>query len=209
MLENKKQAEGIIRNHVLLSMGAGAIPIPLADISAVLALQLDMIKQLSDLYEIDYLENTGKAFITAIAGSGIARLGASLIKLAPGVGSIIGGISMSVMSGASTYAVGKVYIQYFEKKINLDNIDPEEAKAMFQKEFREGKKVAKNLEKEEVIPDAKPDFPPLKEETTTTEPSSNTPDVITQLLQLGELRDKGIITEEEFTAKKKALMDKI
>ena len=194
--DHKKQAEGIIRNHVLLSMGAGAIPIPLADISAVLALQMDMIKQLADLYKIDYLENTGKAFITAMAGSGIARLGASLIKLAPGVGSIIGGVSMSILSGASTYAVGKVCTQYFEKKINLDNIDPEEAKAMFQEEFKKGKKVAKKFEKEEAQAEVQVENPTASAEETT-------PTVFTQLIQLGELRNKNIITEEELKVEKR------
>ena len=45
--ERTKHAETIIRNHVIWSMGAGMIPILVADVFAVSALQLDMIRQLS------------------------------------------------------------------------------------------------------------------------------------------------------------------
>ena len=48
-----KHADTIIRNHVIWSMGAGLIPVLIADIFAVSALQLDMIRQLCKVYDID------------------------------------------------------------------------------------------------------------------------------------------------------------
>jgi len=88
----QEKAESIINRHVLYSMGAGAIPIPLVDLGAVTAVQLDMIKQLCQNYGIDFNEVTGKSFIASLTGSLFARYGASLVKAVPGIGSLLGGI---------------------------------------------------------------------------------------------------------------------
>lgn len=39
-------ANSIIKNHMIWSMGAGFIPVPIADLFAVSAIQLDMIQQM-------------------------------------------------------------------------------------------------------------------------------------------------------------------
>ena len=57
------EADSIIRNHVILSMGAGFIPLLLADILAVGALQLDMIRQLCRVYNVDFKETQGLSLI--------------------------------------------------------------------------------------------------------------------------------------------------
>jgi uncharacterized protein (DUF697 family) len=108
--DRSKRAERTVRNHVLWSMGAGFIPFPVADFLAVAAVQLDMIRSISNIYDIDFKETEGKALITSLTGSGLSRLGASaLMKMIPGVGSALGGVSMSALSGASTYALGQVF----------------------------------------------------------------------------------------------------
>jgi len=53
-LEDK--ADRVINNHVMVSMGAGAIPVPLLDVAAVTAIQLDLIRELSYLYDADFSE---------------------------------------------------------------------------------------------------------------------------------------------------------
>ena len=116
MSQNDKhqQAEAIVKTHVLISMGAGLVPIPILDIAAVTAVQMDMVKQLTMLYNVDHPNNFDKSLITALTGSIFARVGASFIKAIPVVGSVIGGLSMAIMSGASTYAVGQVFKRHFE-----------------------------------------------------------------------------------------------
>ena len=110
----EKRSESAIRNHVIWSMGAGFIPVPIADFVAVAAIQLDMVRTLSGIYGVNFKETEGKALVTSITGSGLSRLGANaLVKLIPGFGSMLGGISMSVISGASTYALGQVFKKHF------------------------------------------------------------------------------------------------
>ena len=52
-----------------------------------------------------------------------AKIAANAIKLIPGIGSVIGGISMSVLSGGSTYALGQVAVGHFEGNGTFANLD--------------------------------------------------------------------------------------
>ena len=66
---------------------------------AVAAVQLDMVKTLCNIYQVDFKETENEALVTSITGSGLSRLGANaLIKLIPGFGSVFGGLSMSIVS---------------------------------------------------------------------------------------------------------------
>ena len=107
------KANEIIRNHVGFSMGAALVPFPGADLLAVSAVQLNMLRQLAQLYNLGFIDSLGKNVISAVVGSSAARLGASLVKAIPGVGTVIGELSMPVLSGASTFALGKALAVHF------------------------------------------------------------------------------------------------
>ncbi|MEM9137012.1 MAG: DUF697 domain-containing protein, partial [Cyanobacteria bacterium P01_F01_bin.42] len=120
-MSKRTQADAVIRSHVLWAMGGGLIPIPLVDFAAVTAIQLEMLQQLAQIYGVDYSRSLGKAFVSALTGTTIARLGASLLKAIPGVGTVLGSASMALASGASTYAVGQVAISHFSNGGSLSN----------------------------------------------------------------------------------------
>lgn len=203
-----EKANRIIQTHVLYSMGAGAIPIPLLDLTAVTAVQMDLIRQLCDLYDKDYSDVTGKALVASLTGSAFARYGASIIKAIPGIGSLLGGISMVALSGASTYAVGQVTASFLGGNVQLDNIDMDRAKKMFDEKFQEGKKVAQDLKEKakEKATEIEEEIEEVIEKSAVVKKEDD--DVYALLLKLGELRDKDIISEEEFQKKKKELLDK-
>lgn len=187
---SRDAAENVIRSHVIWAMGAGLIPVPLVDFAAVTAIQLDMLKELSLLYGAEYSQSTGKAFVSAITGTTLARLGASLVKGIPGIGTILGGASMAITSGASTYAVGQVAVTYFSGSKGLDRIDPQEAKQAYDSAFERGKKYASDLEKNK----------------STTDKAA---DIYQSLEKLGKLKEQGVITEAEFLKKKQDLLDRL
>jgi uncharacterized protein (DUF697 family) len=217
--DKSKKAEKTIRNHVLWSMGAGFIPIPVADFLAVAAVQLDMIKSMSHVYDIDFKETEGKALITALTGSGLSRLGASaLVKMIPIVGSALGGVSMSALSGASTYALGQVFKTHFETGGTFLDFDTDRFRKFYDEQFEKGKKVAEDLKDEaekkkaekKTSEDNKPKEQPVeakqedkKSETTKTD---NT-DIVKKLKELAELKDMGVINEEEFSQMKARLIE--
>lgn len=206
-------ANEIVREHVLWALGAGLVPIPLVDMAAVTGVQLDMIRKLCDLYEVEYSESLGKAVLAALAGSTFARLGSSLIKAVPGVGFLLGGLSMSVLAGASTYAVGQVFITHFESNGSLENFNWEAWKRAYEEQFEFGKEFATKLQKEwEKDPNAKNGdvkFSASSTQASTASAWGDSDAIISKLEKLNELKERGIITEEEFNAKKQSLLKQL
>ncbi len=135
-------ASNIVNKYIWWAAGGGAIPVPVFDIAAVSAVQLKMIKTLSEHYDIEFKHDWGKSFIAALLG-GIAadQLTRSSItswaKSIPVIG-IVANLSMPIYSGAMTYAVGKVFIQHFESGGTFLDFDPEKVKAYFAEMFKEG-----------------------------------------------------------------------
>ncbi len=221
--EREKHAETIVRNHILFSMGAGAIPVPVADILAVSASQLDMIRQLCKVYDVDFHETQGKAIVSSLTTATLARLGAgSLAKMIPFVGSVVGSVANAILSGASTYALGQVFKVHFETGGTILDFDPDRLKKMYREQFEKGKKVAEELRKQQEAkkkaeestagsadaPAAEPAPNPNVEpapEPATAKPTSDA-DTITRLKELGELKAAGIITDEEFERMKKRII---
>lgn len=148
--ERSKHAETIIRSHVVWSMGMAVIPLPLADVFAVGAAQLDMIRQLCHVYDKEFSETAGKAIATSLSSSILARIGASsLIKLIPGIGTIVGGVTSSVLAGASTYALGEVFKTHFELGGTILDFDVDRLKKYYNEKFEKGKTIAKQWKKEQ------------------------------------------------------------
>ena len=221
--ENKTREEkcdSVIRNHMVWSMGAGLIPIPIADFFAVSAIQLDMIRQLAKLYEIDFSEQAGKASITALTSSGLARLGARAVKFIPGVGTILGGITMSILSGASSYALGEVFKKHFETGGTFLDFEPARVKKFYNEQFEKGKTVAGDIDLndekrgEETAPKKivktseslsnKKEV--AKEEKVFVDPIPEVEDPISKIMKLAEMKEEGIITEEEFISLKSKII---
>jgi uncharacterized protein (DUF697 family) len=204
-------ADTIVRNHVIWSMGAGMIPVLVADIFAVSAIQLDMIRQMSKVYDTEFNELQGKAIVTALTSSTIARLTAgSVVKLIPGIGSLLGGVTVSVFAGASTYALGEVFKRHFESGGTILDFDPERVKKLYKEKFEKGKKIAEDWRKQQKEKGAQPeDLEPNPPgfKTTATKAADNVKDPITQLKELGDLKASGIITEEEFETLKKKIIN--
>lgn len=216
--ERGKHAETIIRNHVIWSLGAGFIPVVAADVLAVSALQLDMIRQLCRVYDVNFSETQGKAIVTSLTSSTIARLSAtSVAKLIPVVGSVIGGVTNSVFAGASTYALGEVFKKHFESGGTILDFDPERLRKMYREKFEKGKRVARQLRKQERDNDkarqkegafsysAKSE--PTAEPSQKEEAAADSKNAIERLKELGRLRDEGIISEEEFQEMKKKVIE--
>ena len=145
--ESHIKANEIIRKHVVWAMSAGAIPIPIIDAVGVTAIQLDMLRQLCDLYGVDYYKNQGKNLISAIGGGTISRGAASLIKTIPGIGSFFGVAAMSTMSATTTYALGRVFVSKFEKGVTLIDFNLTKNNEIFEEAYEKGKEYIEGLKK--------------------------------------------------------------
>ncbi len=196
--ERRKHADSIIKNHTIWSMGAGFIPVPIADLFAVSAVQLDMIRQLAHIYELDFKETEGKALITSLTGSGIARLGARAVKFIPGIGSAIGGVTMAVLSGASSYALGQVFRKHFETGGTFLDFEPERVKEFYKMQFEKGKKVARDLKQKQE-----------EEKEQKVEHREKEKGYFERLQELAAMKNDGLINEEEYERMKQKLFDEM
>lgn len=138
------QVDEVINNHVALSMGAGLIPIPFADTAAVAAVHYKMLKDISAIYGVEFVEMRVKSIVVSLlAGFGSTSIAAasvrSVAKLVPGVGTIVGAVTLPVVAGAITYAIGKVIAQHFESGGTFLNFDSLDVKGGLAREFEKGK----------------------------------------------------------------------
>ena len=203
MNEKRESTDKVIRNHIVWSMGAGLIPVPIADFFAVSAIQLDMVRQMCKIYDVDFKETEGKAVISSLTGSGLARLGArAAIKFIPGIGTMIGGMTMAALSGASTYALGEVFRKHFETGGTFLDFDTDRLSKMYREKFEKGKKVAEQIRKEQAEKEKA-----VEKASKAEQKKEDQKDVISRLKEIGDLKEKGLISEEEFETMKKKLID--
>jgi uncharacterized protein (DUF697 family) len=127
-----EQASQLVDRYSLWSGAAGLIPIPIVDVAAVGGVQIQMLRKLSEIYGVPFSDNMGKSVLAGLAGSLIPASTAtttamgvgSLMKGIPGVGTIVGALTMPAFSAGATYIIGKVFIQHFASGGTLLDFNP-------------------------------------------------------------------------------------
>ncbi|MRG98517.1 YcjF family protein [Polyangium spumosum] len=146
------RADAIIRRNVLWALGAGVVPVPIVDMVAVTGIQVKMLAELSELYELSFREDIAKKLIGSLlsgvlgVGAG-AAIGASLGKLIPFVGTAFGLLTVPVISGAFTRALGKVFVMHFETGGTLLDFEPHKVRSYFKQEFEKAKEYVADVQK--------------------------------------------------------------
>ena len=124
----EQMASKLVDRFALWSGVAGLVPVPVLDVAAVGGLQIQMVRRISQIYDVDFSENRGKALIASLAGSMIpasSGIGAaSVLKAIPVIGTIAGGFVMPALSAGATYAIGKAFIQHFATGGTLLDFNP-------------------------------------------------------------------------------------
>jgi len=118
----------LVERFSLWSGAAGLIPVPFVDFAAVGGVQIQMLRRISQIYDVPFTENRGKSIIAGLAGSMIpasSAMGtASLIKGLPLVGTLVSAIAMPALSAGATYAIGMAFIQHFASGGTLLDFKP-------------------------------------------------------------------------------------
>jgi len=140
------QAHNILKKHALAAMAVGIVPVPLIDMTAIIAVQVNLLYRLARLYKLTFSPHLVKSLLTFLL-SGIligveSKPLSNLLKIIPIVGQVSGIVSMSVLGGATTYAVGKVFIEHFESGGTFLDADPQKMRQHFQQIYEEGKRFA-------------------------------------------------------------------
>lgn len=149
------KADRIIKRNVYWSMGIALLPFPIFDMAALTALQVKMAHDISKAYGITFNQSRGKAIVVSLLGSlniytlsSIAFRG--FLKFIPGPGYILGAASASAFSAATTYAVGKVFVQHYEMGGKLLDLNPDTVKEYFQQQYQQELNKNSSSKKESV-----------------------------------------------------------
>jgi uncharacterized protein (DUF697 family) len=120
----RRKAVAIVERYANLSAVGGAIPVPLVNAAAILALLVRMVKSLSDLYDVPFERNRTRSIVIGLMGgalpTGFSTIAtSSLTYFLPGI-NLVGLAVASVTSGAFARAIGQLYIEHFENGVTID-----------------------------------------------------------------------------------------
>lgn len=111
-------ARKIVERHRTYAAVGGLLPLPVVNIAGVTAVNLRMVRQLSELYQVPFQRDRARAMIVSlIGGAAPAGFGAAtsstLMWIIPG-GMLVGlGVS-ALTAGTLTRAIGQVFVESFE-----------------------------------------------------------------------------------------------
>ena len=138
--ERLARARSLAKNYVLASASIALIPVPLADLAGIMALQVKLVHGLAKHYEVPFKESIVKSLVASLlsgASSVIGVLGlASFAKIVPVLGTLAGGGGVAVTAVSVTYATGEVFIRHFESGGTLLDFDPDKVRALFKRELK-------------------------------------------------------------------------
>ncbi|MBW8727322.1 MAG: DUF697 domain-containing protein [Inquilinus limosus] len=135
----------IVNSYMGWSAGAGLIPLPGIDLAAISGVQLKMVHALSKLYGLPFSRDAAKSVIGALVGGGstyiLAAPVGSIVKAVPVVGLIAGALTQPALAAATTYALGKVFIQHFETGGNLLNFNADDLRRYYSEQLAVAQKT--------------------------------------------------------------------
>jgi uncharacterized protein (DUF697 family) len=111
-------ARRIVDRHKNYAAMGGLVPLPAANVASVTAVNLRMVKQLSELYGVPFQRDRTRSLIIALiagavpTGAGLAA-SSTLMWIVPG-GLVWGLGAAALTAGALTRGIGLVFIESFE-----------------------------------------------------------------------------------------------
>lgn len=144
--DQEKAAARIIKNASGWSVAAGAVPVPFLDMAALAGVQATMVSNISKVYGETISKEAARSVVAVLLGTllpaGVAGsvLGSSS-KAIPGIGWVVGTITMGGLGAAATYAIGRVFVRHFEAGGTFANFD---ASKVDEAELKEDMKAASN-----------------------------------------------------------------
>lgn len=140
-------AQNIIKTHMVAGSTLALLPVPLFDLAVLTGTQISLLRSLSQQYDVDFDEQKGKVLLTSLISGSIPLLTvmglSSFAKLIPGIGTIGGGISMTILASSLIYATGQVFVRHFEEGGTLSNFKSKHWKNYFTQQFEEKKSEMK------------------------------------------------------------------
>jgi uncharacterized protein (DUF697 family) len=151
--ERAEKAQAVIQRNTYWALGAGVLPLPLFDLAAITGVQLKMLRELSEVYDVAFNQGiVRKAVASLLVGMGVLGIGGvvgmSLFKFVPVVGASLGAVSVPVVSAMLTRAVGRTYVLHLESGGTLLDFDAKKMRKHFHDEYVRSREVVEGMKRE-------------------------------------------------------------
>lgn len=116
-LKNKiSEAEASVHKFTAAAAATAATPIPFSDAAILVPVQVAMIARVTAIFGISVTKSVLTGMVSSLAGTAGATfagraLVSGMLKLIPGVGSVVGGAISAATAATITEALGRAYIQ--------------------------------------------------------------------------------------------------
>lgn len=142
-------ADSVIRNHALLAAGAGLIPVPGMDVAAVTGIQINMIRKLSEIYQVPFDATDVRTILSATATTGLSKLVSyavnSYTSLFSEFGSFSDNLTHGLVAGAATFGTGEIIQAHFEKGGNMLNLNYTHFISYYQTKIQDGDLIPNDI----------------------------------------------------------------
>ena len=113
------KAKKLVMTTAAASFGEGYMPLPFADATALVPTQIGMIAGITAIFGMDISKSLMRAIVTSLLGTAGTTLAgrtivSNLLKLIPGVGTVVGGTINGATAALLTTALGETYIKIME-----------------------------------------------------------------------------------------------
>jgi uncharacterized protein (DUF697 family) len=136
-----KAAHPHIIAYALISGAAGAVPVPFVDIPVVTLVQAKMFQTIASIYNYKLDRKSWAEVSSALGLTLLTNIGRrELIKLIPVYGLAVS----SVLTAASTYALGKTLTVYFHNLRNGKELSSELFRTVYAEQFELGRSMLKD-----------------------------------------------------------------
>jgi uncharacterized protein (DUF697 family) len=140
--DRETRAMKVVKTWSQWSVAAGIVPVPLMDVALVSGIQVKMIYDLCQIYNVSFEKKSALAVASGLVGgslsAGVARMaGEMALKTIPYVEQVL----QPTLSFATTYSMGYVFVKHFENSGTLVNFDASKMNLYFQEQFEKSKKL--------------------------------------------------------------------
>ncbi len=115
--ERIENSRAIIHRNESSALRPRLVPVPVFDLVAITGIQLKMLREMSQVYNLEFSEGLVKkaiaSLLTGLGGVGLRN------RFAPSLANVV-----SLVAAACTRATGAVYLLHFETGGNVFNFDP-------------------------------------------------------------------------------------
>jgi uncharacterized protein (DUF697 family) len=131
-----REALPYILGYSTLAATAGALPVPFVDLLLLSAIQTGMLYDLARLYgQPMTARRLGELASTLGLGILVRQASRELIKVIPGLGTVLGSVTGGALAGASTFALGKAFCFYYRAVLEGHMPDREELRRYYREQL--------------------------------------------------------------------------